>query len=143
MFGEQGQPTTPARRRVGRLRQAVISVAILAMALAGAALVSGMLGAPSTRRTEPKVGAEVPVTAMDMLRMPSNTSPSMVADPTDSRFVVVANRLDAPAFGCALQVSGDGGRSWTGTVPVPVFPAGADTCARGQPGGLLPRRWEV
>jgi len=128
MFGEQGQPTTPARRRVGRLRQAVTSVAILAMALAGAALVSGMLGAPSARRTEPKVGAEVPVTAMDMLRKPSNNSPSMVADPTDSRFVVVANRLDAPAFGCALQVSGDGGRSWTGTVPVPVLPAGADTC---------------
>jgi hypothetical protein len=65
---------------------------------------------------------------MDMLRMPSNTSPTVVADPTDPRFVVIANRIDAPAFGCALQVSGDRGRTWAGAVPVPVLPPGADTC---------------
>ncbi|MGH9151941.1 MAG: sialidase family protein [Acidimicrobiales bacterium] len=65
---------------------------------------------------------------MDQSVGPANNSPTVLADPTDGRFVVVANRLDAPDFGCALQVSGDGGHSWAPAQPVPGLPSGAEKC---------------
>ncbi len=67
------------------------------------------------------------VTATEREIAPANNSPLIVADPTDARFVVLANRLDAPDFSCALHVSGDGGRSW---LPArgPALPAGAEKC---------------
>lgn len=69
-----------------------------------------------------------PPTAMNQIVKPANNSPSLVADPTDGRFVVLANRLDASDFGCALQVSGDGGHSWIPADPVPNLPPGAEKC---------------
>lgn len=75
----------------------------------------------------PRVHREVPVTATDLLSRPSNNSPSLAVDPTDERFVVETNRLDAP-FDCALHVSGDGGRGWVRANPVPQLPAGAEAC---------------
>lgn len=74
------------------------------------------------------VVSETPVTAMDLARDPASNSPQYAADPTDGRFVVLGNRMDAPAFNCALQVSGDGGRRWATADPVPSLPEGADTC---------------
>lgn len=68
-----------------------------------------------------------PVTTTDLIHRVSNNSPELAVDPTDSRFVVTANRLDAP-FNCSLQVSGDGGRGWLTVQPVPKLPSGADTC---------------
>lgn len=65
---------------------------------------------------------------MDHSVSPSNNSPAVQADPTDERFVVMASRLDAPDFGCALHVSGDGGRLWLPTRPVTTLPAGAEKC---------------
>lgn len=65
---------------------------------------------------------------MDRGRGPANNSPTLIADPNDARFVVLANRLDAPDFGCALHVSGDGGRSWSPAAPVPKLPKGAEKC---------------
>lgn len=55
-------------------------------------------------------------------------SPALAVDPTDSRFVVLANRLDAPDFSCALQVSGNGGAGWVPARPVPKLPKGAEKC---------------
>lgn len=52
------------------------------------------------------------MTAQDLRVEPANNSPSVAVDPTDPSFVVLANRLDNPDFGCALHLSGDGGRSW-------------------------------
>lgn len=75
-----------------------------------------------------KVGPEVPVTAMNRTLEPANNSPSLVADPTEARFVVMANRLDAPDFSCSLQVSGDAGRGWRTVNPVPALPPGAEKC---------------
>ena len=65
---------------------------------------------------------------MNMGPRPANNSPSLLADPNEPSFVALANRLDAPDFGCALQVSGDGGKSWLPVVPVPHLPPGAQKC---------------
>lgn len=75
----------------------------------------------------PHVASQVPVTATDLIRRASNNSPELATDPTDPRFVIIANRLDAP-FSCSLQISGDRGRGWLTVLPVPKLPAGADTC---------------
>lgn len=96
---------------------------VVALVLATVALVGDEPG-PG----RPGVGVEVPVTAMDRTREPANNSPLLVADPEEPRFVVLANRLDAPDFSCALQVSGDGGRGWAPARPVPKLPPGADKC---------------
>jgi len=76
----------------------------------------------------PRARDEVPVTPMDMRAQTASNSPLLVADPADPRFVVLAYRLDAPDFGCAVQLSGDGGRSWSPADPVPQLPSGADKC---------------
>ncbi|MGH9224809.1 MAG: sialidase family protein [Acidimicrobiales bacterium] len=68
------------------------------------------------------------MTPTNLAYTPANNSPVLAADPTDGRFVVAAHRVDAPVFGCGLQVSGDGGRGWVGVDPVPVLPEGADVC---------------
>lgn len=68
-----------------------------------------------------------PVTTTDLIHRVSNNSPELAVDPTDSRFVVTANRIDAP-FNCSLQVSGDSGRGWLTVQPVPKLPSGADSC---------------
>lgn len=68
------------------------------------------------------------VTSMDLSAGTANNSPEVVVDPADERFVAVANRIDAPDFGCALQVSGDSGKSWLSAKPVPSLPPGAEKC---------------
>ncbi|MCA1571831.1 MAG: sialidase family protein [Acidimicrobiales bacterium] len=102
-------------------------VVAVAAVLLGLALVSDALTVgEAPRRVE--LGPEAPATPIDMKVTASNNSPLVVADPADARFVVLAHRLDAPDFGCALQISGDGGRSWIGANPVPQLPSGADKC---------------
>lgn len=99
----------------------------MAAVIAGGALVAR----PPTGdagKAAPRVGIEVPVTAMDQSLGPGNNSPTLLADPDDPSFVVMANRLDAPDFSCALHVSGDGGQSWGPVDPVPELPEGAEKC---------------
>lgn len=110
-------------------------VARLALALGvlcatfGGVLATGWIGpAPAAPSGPPKSRPEVPVTPTDLRVGLANNSPAVVADPTDERFVVIANRLDAPDFGCGLQLSGDGGRHWVPSRPVPDLPAGAEKC---------------
>lgn len=97
--------------------------------LAGGGLAVGALdlrgrgGAASARVVD-----EVAVTATHRIAGSSNNSPVIMGDPSEPRFVVMANRLDAPDFGCALQVSGDGGRTWTTANPVAELPEGAEKC---------------
>ena len=100
------------------------------MALVGAVLVLAMQPADGAEAQvgRPAPGEEVPVTAVDLINKTANNSPILVADPTEPRFVVLANRLDSPDFGCALQVSGDRGRSWVGADPVAELPSGAEKC---------------
>jgi hypothetical protein len=74
------------------------------------------------------VRPNVPVTGTDDRLQLGHNSPVLIADPRDSRFLVLASRLDNPDFGCALQLSGDGGRSWVPVRPVPRLPRGTDKC---------------
>lgn len=71
---------------------------------------------------------DTPVTSTDLRAERANNTPVLAADPTDGRFVVLANRVDATEFDCALHASGDGGRTWR---PLPARlrrPDGVDHC---------------
>ncbi|MDP9075287.1 MAG: glycoside hydrolase [Actinomycetota bacterium] len=107
--------------------RAVLGVAAVAV---GATLLSGRVnvGAEVASGSPPRVSEDLPVTAMNLGGGVANNSPSIVDDPADARFVVMANRLDAPDFSCALQVSGDHGRTWLPVNPVPDLPQGAEKC---------------
>lgn len=106
------------------------------LVLAGAVAVVGMsifagaadLGAAAAGTPRPRVGAETPLTAENVSTAPSNNSPAFAVDPADDRFVVLANRLDAPGLGCALQVSGNSGNDWAPAAALPRLPAGAAKC---------------
>ena len=100
----------------------------LVAVLAGAGLAAGGLRPGPGPTRVAAVADDMPATAMNESVGPDNNSPALVADPGDGRFVVLANRLDGPDFSCDLQVSGDGGRSWIGTDPVPKLPPGAEKC---------------
>lgn len=89
---------------------------------------AGGLAAPVAAAGAPRVVPDVPVTATDLRRGEANNSPALAVDPTESRFVALAHRSDAPDFGCGLEVSGDGGRGWQPADPVPELPPGAEKC---------------
>ncbi|HSH60675.1 MAG TPA: sialidase family protein [Acidimicrobiales bacterium] len=117
----------PAPRRTSSLGRRLALVLGALVATAGVLLASGV-GVLGAKAANPRVRPDGPVTPMNLGVGPANNSPLLVADPTDERFVVLANRLDAPDFGCALQVSGDAGASWTTANPVPKLPEGAQKC---------------
>ncbi|HWC87942.1 MAG TPA: sialidase family protein, partial [Solirubrobacteraceae bacterium] len=43
----------------------------------------------------------------------ANNSPSLARDPAAPSILALANRVDTPAYSCALDVSRDGGRTWS------------------------------
>lgn len=76
----------------------------------------------------PGVDPAAPASPTDLPAQQVSSSPTLASDPTDERVLALANRIEGPELGCALQVSGDGGESWTGAQPVPVLPAGVEHC---------------
>lgn len=92
-----------------------------------AAILGLALGGTNAART-PAGGTETPATPTDLTPPVAHNSPVLAEDPTEPRFVAMAHRLDAPDFGCDLQISGDGGGSWIGADPVPLLPEGVDHC---------------
>lgn len=116
-------------RRRSRIGRHHLSLPILAIAAAAASVGALLISLDAAHpKLQPRLGAEVPVTAMALGLEPANNSPILAADPNDPRFVVLANRLDAPDFGCALQLSGGGGGGWLSVNPVPELPAGVEKC---------------
>ena len=109
---------------------AVLTVSSLAVAAGGWLVVAQPGGGSGVSR--PRLGPEMPATAMSVPARPANNSPMLRADPTNERFVVLANRVDAPQYVCSLQLSGDGGRTWLPANPVPTLPAGAEKCFGGE-----------
>jgi hypothetical protein len=83
---------------------------------------------PAMSRERPEVKPDLPATSNDFRFVRTQNSPLLAADPTDSRFVVLAHRLDAPDFSCALQISGDGGRTFVEATPMPELPKNAEKC---------------
>jgi len=96
--------------------------ALLAIGLGGVLVGQGLRARPDAR---PAMAAS-PVNggALDPSDLRANNSPALVRNPRDPANLAVVNRVDAPAFGCRLHVSGDGGRRWTET-PIPL-PAGEE-----------------
>lgn len=120
----KGHPGLAPSRRPTALGLAIAALAVIA----GAALGTYGFVARSSGASEiPHLAAQVPVTATNLINRLSSNSPELAVDPTNSRFVVIANRLDA-SYNCGLQVSGDGGRGWLSVAPVPKLPLGAATC---------------
>ncbi|MGH9151573.1 MAG: sialidase family protein [Acidimicrobiales bacterium] len=104
-------------------------VAVLALAVLGATGGAVEAGSrPADGAVGPIVAEDFPATANDYQRPVASNSPVIAVDPTDARFVALAHRVDAPEFGCGLQVSGDGGRGFVPARPVPHLPEGADRC---------------
>ncbi len=132
--------TSPRRSRSSWFLGFVFGLGLVVAATGGVISAHGPT-ATSRLAGPPVVGPEVPATALNLGVGLANNSPKLVVDPTQPRFVVLANRLDAPDFSCALQVSGDGGRGWISLNPVPELPAGADKCYAPEvafgPDGLL------
>jgi len=107
----------------------------LAAALAALLVVAGVVVAleigwnrTASGAAVPAVGRETPVSAMNMPAMAANNSPAPASDPTDHDFMVMANRIDGPQFGCALHASYDGGRGWLPVHPITGLPQGVDRC---------------
>ena len=74
------------------------------------------------------VAEEAPVTAMDQGVGWANNSPSLVADPDDDRFVVMANRRRRPSSAAACRSPATEGGRWLTAYPVPQLPDGMDKC---------------
>jgi len=128
------------RRMRGRWAAArlLVGVGLLAAGSGTAVLAADRPGAVTV------LGAERPVAAgaRDPGDTRANNSPTLTRSPTDPGRLVVVNRVDLPAYSCALHESGDGGRTWR-ELPIP-FPAGeelpercfAPDAAFGADGGL-------
>ncbi|MGH9178248.1 MAG: sialidase family protein, partial [Acidimicrobiales bacterium] len=86
------------------------------------------LAGPARAAAAPAVLPDVPVSGLDERLQLSHNSPVLRVDPTRPDFVVLANRLDNPEFGCTLHLSGDGGRGWIPVKPVPKLPEGVEQC---------------
>jgi hypothetical protein len=96
--------------------------------LVAAAAIAVFVSAGKTDVIRAQVRDDLPATSNDLRLARTQNSPLLLADPTNPRFVVLAHRLDAPTFGCGLQVSGDGGRTYVPAEPVPELPEGAEKC---------------
>lgn len=103
-------------------RLGLAAVAFLAVAATGQSSQS------SQSSQAPTVLNELPATANQLERPLAQNSPVLAADPMNTDFIALGHRLDAPGFGCVLQVSDDGGRLWVPADPVPELPQGVDRC---------------
>ena len=92
------------------------------MVLLGAALVVFSLGDRGGTRRARVLGGNVPINAgaRDERVIEAHNSPSMARNPVAPENLALANRVDTPAFSCALHVSNDAGVTWEKTeIPVP------------------------
>lgn len=114
------------RKQARRLRPTTIVVVGLAVVIG--AVVGVAAGSASGAGAPAVPGPEAPATPMDQVVGFGSNSPMVAADPTEPDFVVLANRLDAPDYGCGLQVSGNAGRDWIPAGALPTRPEGAEKC---------------
>lgn len=136
-LGGPGEGAGPVAARSSRppssrQRRGVASAVLLTLGAVAVATGTGLVGwFALARPAGPQIarpGPQTPVTATDQGAGTANNSPVLAADPADPRFVALANRIDAPDYGCGLHVSGDGGGGWTPVDPVPELAPGTERC---------------
>ena len=96
----------------------MIAVALVALGV-GAIIVSSSYDTPHKARA---LGPNLAINdgASNPTDLNANNSPTVVRNPREEGNLVAANRIDSPAYGCALHVSFDGGGRWTQTaIPAP------------------------
>lgn len=69
---------------------------------------------------------DTPVTSLN--GGPTVNSPMVASDPTDRRFMVMVANISGSGYSCRFELSGDAGRRWVGTNPVPTLPTGVEEC---------------
>ncbi len=117
--------TNDAERRRSALHAVGLGgVALLILGVALFALWPATVGPPRL------AGGNLPIdpAATDPRQIPANNSPSLTRNPAHPDQLAVVNRVDSPAFTCALHLSGDGGATWQPSA-LP-FPAGEEQPAR-------------
>ena len=120
-------PDPPARFSGRGLLGAQMWLGVLGIALvllgAGAYIVSESYDEP---RRAKALHQPVPVNAgaQNALDLSAHNSPTVVRNPRNEANLVIADRIDSPRYSCALNVSLDGGASYTQT-PIPA-PAGEE-----------------
>ena len=111
---------SPNRGRPGRLLLPGIAVAVaLILAGIGAIVISNAYDEP---RQAQALGRNIPINegARNPVDLSANNSPTVVRNPEAEENLVIANRVDAPTYSCAISTSVDGGASWNPTViPAP------------------------
>lgn len=127
---DEDSPEPPGPGRSLLSRAAIVAAAVMLLA-AAVGLLATQVTSGGPRAGVVTMGAETPATAMDSRVLTANNSPMVLADPTDGRFVVMTNRVDAPDYTCSLQLSGDAGATWRPADPVPTLPPEAEKCFGG------------
>jgi hypothetical protein len=95
-----------------------MAAAVLVLVGAGAVLVSTAFNGQPTAHALGAASAVDPG-ARDPGDISANNSPTLVQNPVRADNLAVSDRIDSPAFSCALQVSIDAGAHWS-RVPVPI-----------------------
>ena len=110
--------TSPAPRRWRDSSLLGVLGASLVLVGAGAVVASAASG---DRPAEKVVGGDAPVNASARSRtdLSAHNSPTLVRNPVRPANLAVSSRIDTPFFSCSLNVSADGGASWTQT-PIPA-----------------------
>lgn len=98
----------------------------LGLALAVVGVGTHLTGSAQREASSAVVAGNLPINkgATDANDITANNSPTLVRNPKNAAGLAVVNRVDSPAFSCALHTSGDGGATWRRR-PLP-FPAGEE-----------------
>ncbi|MGI8686260.1 MAG: sialidase family protein [Acidimicrobiales bacterium] len=115
----------PTRRGPRRLLAAFLGTAVAVIGLGTYLTASGQPEASAA-----VVAGNLPVNrgATDPDDLSANNSPTLVVNPTRATTLAVVNRVDSPAYSCALHLSYDGGSTWAEKA-IP-FPAGEEAPPR-------------
>lgn len=112
----------------GRRRSSFLAIGTLAVVIGVSLLGWSALATPTGLDRSLALSPQIAVTPQDQSFGAANNTPVLVADPGDERFVVMANRLDAPDYACSLHLSGNGGNGWVPAEPLRKLPDGVEKC---------------
>ena len=113
-----GRSPRSGRDRLGLTLPLLIIALALVAAGVGLLIISSSYDTPRAARA---LGPTLAVNdgASNAADLSANNSPTLVRNPVEEGNLVVAGRIDSPAYSCSLHVSFDGGGRWAQT-PIPA-----------------------